>query len=85
MRQGMAELKAEVVALQEDLMQMKTDLATSNSEKMLLCQTLQHLINLLLPKSVQQFPVVDGDGKPVSVVSIKQVSGEEKLDYEEEE
>ena len=76
MLREMAEFKAEVVALREDLAQMKTDFATSNSEKTLLRQNLQQLINLLPLKYVQQFPVLDRDGKPVSVVSIKQVPEE---------
>ena len=71
------------MASREDLVQIKTDLATSNSEKTFLHQTLQRLINFIPPKSVQQYPVVDRDGKPVSGVSIEKE--EEKLDYEEEE
>ena len=87
MRREMAELKAEVVASREDLGQLKTQLATSNSEKTLLRQTLQKLITVLPPNSVQQFPVVDGQGKPVSVVAIEQVSGveAEQQDHEETE
>ena len=101
MTKAVVATRAELRVINEELTAMRAKVAAagaeldnSSEERQLLRETFMHLLTLLLaknaqqtPRNMKQFPVVDGAGQQVSIVSIEQVSGEEEeqRDYEETE